>query len=56
MRQGVPFVFKSEEIKAFKALKAAVTKEPILKKWCPELPTKVEIDILNGITGGVLSQ
>ena len=53
-RQGVPFVFGLEEIKAFKALKAAVVKELVLKKWCLELPTRVEIDAFNCITGGVL--
>ena len=31
-RQGVPFAFKSEKIKAFKVLKTAVAKELILKK------------------------
>ena len=55
MRQGVPFAFGLEEIEAFKLLKAAITKELILKKWCPELPTRVEINTFNGITGGVLS-
>ena len=55
-RQEVSFVFESEETKAFKVLKAAVTKELILKKWCPELPTRVETDASNGITGGVFSQ
>ena len=55
MRQGVPFVFKLKEIKVFKVLKTAITKEPVLKKWCPELPTKVEINTFNGIIGGVLS-
>ena len=44
------------EIKAFEALKAAVAKEPVLKKWRPDLPTRVETDASNGITGGVLSQ
>ena len=56
MRQGVPFVFGLEEIKVFEVLKTAVAKEPILKKWCPELPTRVETDAFNGIIGGVLSQ
>ena len=37
-------------------LKTAVAKEPILKKWCPELPTKVETDVFNGIINNVLSQ
>ena len=55
MRQGVPFAFGLEEIKVFEVLKTAVAKELVLKKWCPELPTKVEIDTLNGITGDVLS-
>ena len=55
MRQGVPFAFELEEIKAFEALKTAVIKELILKKWCPELPTRVEIDASNGITGSVFS-
>ena len=55
MRQGVPFTFGLEKIKAFKVLKTAVVKEPVLKKWCPELPTKVETDASNGITGGVFS-
>ena len=54
MRQGVPFAFGLEEIKVFKVLKTAVAKELILKKWCPELPTKVETDAFNNITGGVL--
>ena len=54
-RQEVPFAFGLEKIKAFKVLKAAVAKELILKKWCPELLTKVEIDAFNGITGGVFS-
>ena len=56
MRQGVPFVFELEEIKAFEILKAVVAKELILKKWCPELPTRVEINASNSITGGVFSQ
>ena len=53
-RQGVPFAFGLKEIEAFKVLKAAVAKELVLKKWCPELPTRVETDAVNGITGGVL--
>ena len=55
IRQGVPFTFGSEEIKTFDTLKTAMAKEPVLIKWCPELPTKVETDTSNGITGGVLS-
>ena len=55
MRQGVPFTFRLKKIKAFKALKTAVTKEPVLKKWCPELPTRVKTDAFNGITDGILS-
>ena len=55
-RQGVPFVFGEAENEAFKALKTAVSKEPVLKKWDPALPTRVETDASNGITGGVLSQ
>ena len=55
IRQEVPFTFGLKEIKAFKVLKAAVVKELILKKWCPELPTRVETNAFNGITGGVLS-
>ena len=55
MRQGVPFIFGLKEIKAFKALKTAIIKEPVLKKWCPELPTKVKTNTFNGITNGVLS-
>ena len=55
MRQGVPFVFGLEEIEAFEVLKAVVIKEFVLKKWCPELPTRVEIDAFNGIIGGVFS-
>ena len=55
MRQGVPFTFGSEKIKAFKVLKTAVAKEPVLKKWCPELPTRVETNAFNGITGDILS-
>ena len=55
MRQGVPFVFRVEKTKAFEALKTAVAKEPILKKWCPKLPTRVETDAFNSITSGVLS-
>ena len=54
-RQGVPFAFGLKKIKAFEVLKAAVTKEPVLKKWCLELPTRVETDAFNSITGGVLS-
>ena len=52
----MPFVFKSEETKVFKVLKAAVAEELDLKKWCPELLTRVEIDIFNDITSGVLFQ
>ena len=55
IRQGVPFIFRLEKIKAFEVLKTAVIKEPVLKKWCPELLTKVKTDAFNGITGGVLS-
>ena len=55
MRQRVPFAFKLKEIKAFKVLKAVITKELMLKKWCPELPTRVETNTFNSITGGVLS-
>ena len=55
-RLGVPFAFGTEEIKAFEALKAAVAEEPVLRNWRPELPTRVETDASNGITGGVLSQ
>ena len=54
-RQGVPFAFGLEEIKAFEVLKVVVIKELVLKKWCPELPTKVEIDAFNGIIGGIFS-
>ena len=56
MRQGMPFAFKSEETKAFKALKTAMAKELILKKWCPELLTRVKTNASNGVTGSVLSQ
>ena len=55
MRQAVPFAFKLEETKAFKALKAAIAEELVLKKWCPELPTRVKTDVFNGITSGVFS-
>ena len=55
MRQGVPFIFKLKEIKAFEVLKAAVAAELILKKWSPELSTKVEINTYNDITGDMLS-
>ena len=55
MRQGVPFAFGLKEIKTFEVLKAAVAKEFILKKWCPELPTRVETNTFNGITGGMLA-
>ena len=54
MRQGVPFTFKLKEIKAFKALKAIVVKEPVLKKWCPELPTRVKTNAFNGIINNIL--
>ena len=53
IRQGVPFIFRLKEIKAFKVLKTAVAKELVLKKWYPELPTRVVIDTFNGITGAV---
>ena len=56
MHQGVPFAFKSEKTKAFEAPKAVITKEPVLKKWCPELLTKVETIVSNGITGNMFSQ
>ena len=55
-RQGILFEFRTAEKKIFEALKATVTEEPILRKWCPELPTQVETNALDGITGGVLSQ
>ena len=55
IRQGVPFVFKLKETKAFVVLKTIVAKELILKKWCPELLTRVKIDTSNGITSGVFS-
>ena len=55
MRQGVLFAFGLKEIKVFKVLKAVITKEPVLKKWCPELPTKVKTDTFNSIIGGVFS-
>ena len=55
-RQGVPFAFKLKKTKAFEILKTAVAKEPILKKWCPELPTSVKTKTFNGIIGGVFSQ
>ena len=55
MRQGVPFAFGLKKIKVFEVLKTAVAKEPILKKWCPELSTKVETNAFNSITGGVFS-
>ena len=51
----MPFIFEFKKIKAFKVLKAAMAEESVLKKWCPELPIKVETDASNGITGGVLS-
>ena len=54
--QGVPFAFGLKKIKAFEVLKAVIIKEPVLIKWCPELPTRVETDAFNSITGGVLSQ
>ena len=55
IRQGVPFIFGLKETKAFEVLKAVMAKEPVLKKWCPELLIKVEINAFNGITGDVLS-
>ena len=55
MRQGVPFTFGLKKIKTFEVLKTAVTKEPVLRKWYPELPTKVKTNTFNGITGDVLS-
>ena len=54
-RQRVPFAFGLKEIEVFEALKTAVAKELILKKWYPELPTKVEINTFNSITGDMLS-
>ena len=56
MHHRVPFVFELKETKAFKVLKAVMVKELILKKWCPKLPTRVEINAFNGIISGVLSQ
>ena len=53
---GGTVYFWIKKIKAFEALKTVVAKEPILKKWCPELPTRVETNTFNSITGGVLSQ
>ena len=55
MRQRVPFTFGSKKTKAFKVLKTAVAKELILKKWCPELPTRVKTNAFNSIINGVLS-
>ena len=55
IRQGVPFIFGLKEIKAFEVLKTAVAKESVLKKWCLELPTRVETDTFNGIINGVFS-
>ena len=50
------FIFKLKDIKVFQVLKTVANKELILKKWCPELFTKVEIDTFNSITDGVFSQ
>ena len=33
-----------------------MTRDPVLKKWNPTLPTKVETDASDGVTGGALSQ
>ena len=37
-KQGVKFEFGPEQEAAFKALKQAMMKEPVLKKWDPVLP------------------
>ena len=55
-KQGVRFEFGPEQKAAFEALKKAVMQEPVLKKWDPVLPTRVETDASNGVTGGALSQ
>ena len=55
MRQGVPFVFELKETKAFKVLKIVMAKELILKKWCPELLTRVKTNAFNNITRAMLS-
>ena len=56
LRKGVRFVFGPEQQEAFEKIKQLVVSNPVLVKWHPEYPTKMETDASDGVTAGVLTQ
>lgn len=55
-KKYVVFVWGQECQKAFEALKAAFTAEPVLATYDPDLETRVEPDASGWAVGGILSQ
>ena len=54
--KDMPWQWHEEQQKAFNTLKESFCREPILKVYDPELPTRVEVDASGFATGGILSQ
>ena len=55
-KKDMPWQWREEQQKAFDTLKESFCREPILKVYDPELPTRVEVDASGFATGGILSQ
>ena len=55
-KKDMPWQWHEEQQKVFDTLKESFCKEPILKVYDPELPTRVEVDASGFATGGILSQ
>ena len=55
-KKDTPWQWREEQQKAFDTLKESFCREPILKVYNLELPTRVEVDASGFATGGILSQ
>ena len=55
-KKDMPWQWHEEQQKVFDTLKESFCKEPILKVYNPELPTRIEVDASGFAMGGILSQ
>jgi len=54
--EGTPFSWGKDQVRAFTALKKAISKAPVLRIFDPDLPTTVETDASGFALGAVLFQ
>ncbi|MBW0548737.1 hypothetical protein O181_088452 [Austropuccinia psidii MF-1] len=56
LKKDSPFIFNEESLSQFQLLKEAFTTAPILSHFNPSLPTIVETDASDYVSGAVLTQ